>query len=60
IEVLPTSLSDALSEMKKSKLVKEVLGKHLFEKYIAIKTREWAEFKMQVTAWEHEKYLDTY
>ena len=60
IDVLPTSLSDALNEMKKSSLIKEILGKHLFEKYIAIKTREWDEFKMQVTSWEHEKYLDTF
>jgi len=41
-------------------LFKEALGEHLFEKYIAIKTQEWDEFKMQVSSWEKEKYLDMY
>jgi glutamine synthetase len=36
------------------------LGSHLFERYIAIKTKEWNEFKTQVTTWEIEKYLDIF
>ena len=60
IDALPTSLFEALDEFKKSVLFKETLGDHLFEKYIAIKNREWDEFKMQVSPWEKEKYLDMY
>jgi len=60
IDLLPTSLLEALDEFKKSALFKEALGEHLFEKYIAIKTQEWNEFKMQVSSWEKEKYLDMY
>jgi glutamine synthetase len=60
IDFLPTSLSEALHEMKASSFLKEALGEHLFEKYIAIKTEEWNEFKIQVTAWELDKYLDIY
>ena len=60
IDILPTSLSEALYEMKKSSFLKEALGEHLFKKYIAIKTKEWNEFKIQVTAWELKKYLDIY
>ncbi|MBA7675532.1 Glutamine synthetase [subsurface metagenome] len=60
IDILPTSLWEALSELKKSKLIQEVLGNHLFERYIHIKTKEWDEFKMQVTSWEINKYLDIY
>ena len=60
IDVLPTSLSEALDEMKKSSFLKQALGEHLFNKYIDIKTKEWNEFKIQVTAWELEKYLDIY
>jgi glutamine synthetase len=37
--------------------MKEALGDELFEKYIEAKEREWAEYKMKVTAWELEKYL---
>lgn len=60
VDVLPTSLWEALNELKKSKLIQEVLGGHLLERYTTIKTREWDEFKTQVTPWEINKYLDVY
>lgn len=60
VNVLPSSLLDALSEMKNDKLVIETLGNSLLEKYVAIKTKEWEEFKVEVTPWEITKYLDTY
>lgn len=60
IGVLPTSLREALDELKKDELIREVLGEHLFERYIDVKTKEWDEFKQQVTAWEIDTYLDTF
>ena len=60
IGVLPTSLREALGELKRDKLIREVLGEHLFERYIDVKTKEWDEFKKQVTAWEIDTYLDTF
>jgi glutamine synthetase len=36
----------------------DVLGEHLYRRYIHIKTREWNGFKVQATEWEREKYLD--
>ena len=60
IDVLPTSLLEALDELKKDKLMQDVLGEHLFERYIDVKTKEWDEFKKQVTGWEIDTYLDTF
>ena len=60
IGVLPTSLWQALNELKNSKLIQEVLGDYLFDRYVGIKTRELDEFKVQVTSWEIDKYLDVY
>ncbi|MHC4618268.1 MAG: glutamine synthetase family protein [Planctomycetota bacterium] len=60
IDVLPTSLLEALDELKKDTLIQEVLGRHLFERYIDVKTKEWDQFKKQVTNWEIETYLDTF
>jgi len=60
IDVLPTSLQEALNALKKDKVLQEVLGEHLFERYIDVKTREWGEFKKQVTTWEIRTYLDTF
>ena len=60
IDVLPTSLWEALDELKKDKLMQDVLGEHLFERYIDVKTKEWDEFKKQVTGWEIDTYLDIF
>ncbi len=60
IDILPGSLGQALYELKKDTLLREVLGGHLFERYVDVKTREWDEFKKQVTCWEINTYLDTF
>jgi glutamine synthetase len=60
IDVLPGSLGDALYELKKDKLMREALGEHLFERYVDVKTKEWDEFKLQVTPWEIDTYLDIF
>lgn len=58
IDTLPTSLWEALDEVKKNSLVERTLGTDLFQRYVSIKTRECDESKMQVTSWEISKYLD--
>jgi len=60
IDILPTSLSEALNELKNDKLIQEVLGNHLSGKYISIKTKEVNEYKMQVSNWEITRYLDMF
>jgi len=60
IDLLPTSLAEALDALKNDKVLQETLGKHLFERYIDVKTKEWNEFKKQVTNWELETYLDIF
>lgn len=58
IETLPSSLYEAINELKNNKLMQDIMGNHLYNKYVDIKTKEWNEFKMQVTKWEIDKYLD--
>jgi len=60
ISLLPTSLAEALDALKKDEVLQETLGQHLFERYIDVKTKEWDEFKKQVTNWEIETYLDIF
>jgi glutamine synthetase len=60
IDVLPTSLAEALDALKKDKILQGTLGKHLYDRYIDVKTKEWDQFKQQVTNWELETYLDTF
>ncbi len=58
IESLPKNLYEAITEMKKSSFVKEVLGKDVFKKYIRAKEAEWMEYTSQVTDWEIDRYLN--
>lgn len=60
IEQLPSSLWQAISEMKNDQLAKEVLGQRVYEKYLEAKTKEWDEYRLQVTPWEIKRYLEAY
>ena len=57
IDVLPNNLLEAVCEMEKDELVKEVLGTHNSRRYIKAKKKEWAEYSRQVSGWELDQYL---
>ena len=60
IQSMPASLLEALTEFKKNKIAKETLGNHIFEKYVISKEKEWDSYRISVTDWELETYLDIY
>jgi glutamine synthetase len=57
ITSLPGSLSEAAQLMKKSALVKETLGDHIFTKLYENKMAEWDRYRIQVTGYELDRYL---
>ncbi len=57
IDTLPGNLKEALDFMAGSEFVKNSLGSHVFENYIAAKTAQWDEYKAQVHQWELDTYL---
>lgn len=57
IPTLPASLGEAISEMEKSRIVEETLGKNTLSKYVRAKRLEWDEYRIRVTEWEIKKYL---
>jgi glutamine synthetase len=57
---LPADLNEAIKNMEKSALVKEVLGEHIFNKFITAKNEEWNAYRTQVTQWELDSYLTKY
>ena len=57
IEKLPGSLREAAIEFQKDTFIQEILGEDLSKKYIEAKTREYYEYRIQITDWELEKYL---
>lgn len=60
IQRLPSNLSIALDEMKKDTYIKDVLGEHIFTKYISAKEAEWANYNSTVHSWEIDNYLSAY
>lgn len=60
IEEIPGTLIEALHYMEEDDFVKETLGEHVFEKYIAAKKEEWNRYRCQVTDWEINEYLNKY
>ena len=57
IDDLPTTLSEALDELEKSDLVRDALGEHIFEHFLAAKRDEWDDYIRHVSPWERERYL---
>ncbi|MCX8206819.1 MAG: glutamine synthetase family protein [Methanothrix sp.] len=57
ISSLPGSLNEAIQLAERSYIVREALGDHVFENFIAIKKAEWDEYRTNVSQWELERYL---
>lgn len=56
IDSLPGSLREAVDLTAKSKLVKETLGDHVFEKFVENKIIEWDNYRTYVTDFELQEY----
>ena len=58
ITELPTTLKEALEEMKSDEVIHRTLGSHIFDAFIEYKTNDWNQYCLYVTPWEIMKYLD--
>jgi len=54
---LPGNLYAAILEAEKSKLVRDVLGDHIFNKFIENKKIEWDTYRTHVSQFELDRYL---
>ena len=54
---LPETLHEAVMEFKKSAILKETLGEHIYLKYIEAKEKEWKQYHTSVSEYEIKKYL---
>lgn len=60
IDALPGTLLEALTCMERDDFMRETLGEHVFDQYIALKKEEWDRYRRQVTDWETNEYLNQY
>ena len=54
------TLIEALDELKNDKVIREALGDFCVEKLIEAKTAEWDSYRLSVTQWELDRYLEMY
>ncbi len=57
IDSLPGSLGEAIAVTENSELVREALGDHIFENFIANKKIEWDRYRVHVSDFELKNYL---
>jgi glutamine synthetase len=60
IRQLPGTLREALDELSRDEVIRDALGEHIFERFVEAKTEEWDEYRMQVSAWEVDRYLEAF
>jgi len=56
---LPGSLAEALTELEKDEIIKTALGTSTYDTFARAKWEEWDEFRIHVTDYEIERYLET-
>jgi glutamine synthetase len=56
---LPGSLGESLVELSKDKVLVEALGPSAYDAFMRAKTEEWDEFRLRVSDYEIERYLET-
>ena len=60
VRMLPLNMYEAIRKAEKDRFVLDVLGRHIFERYVSAKKREWSEYSQRISNWEIEKYLLKY
>ncbi len=56
---LPGSLAEALNELDKDEVLKTALGPTIYDAFTRAKWEEWDDYRLHVTDYEVERYLET-
>ena len=57
---LPSTLHNALKAMREDKVIKDALGNHLYSNFMEGKRLEWDAYRLEVSQWERDQYLEMY
>ncbi len=60
IPMLPGTLGEAIEEFKQDQVLRDALGEHTSERLIEAQEAEWNAFRLHVTQWERDRYLEMY
>ncbi|WP_135365868.1 type I glutamate--ammonia ligase [Halosimplex halophilum] len=60
IDTLPTNLGEALDALENDEVVADALGEHVYENFVEAKTQEFDDYRVDVSDWELDRYLETF
>lgn len=60
VDSLPANLYEAMQEFKKDLCIQKSMGEHITNKMIEAKMLEWNAYRMHVSDWELQRYLERY
>ncbi|GAB7011876.1 type I glutamate--ammonia ligase [Halolamina salina] len=60
IETLPTNLGEAVDALEDDDTIYEALGPHVGPKFVEAKSTEFAEYLVDVSDWELDRYLEKF
>jgi glutamine synthetase len=58
IGTLPGTLAEALDALEQDQVIQDALGPEIYDVFMRAKRAEWGEYRIQVTDWELERYLE--
>jgi glutamine synthetase len=59
IGMLPGTLGEALEELAGDVTIRDALGEHVYDAFVRAKKAEWDDYRIRVSNWELERYLET-
>ena len=60
IAEMPGSLGEALDELERDPVIREALGEHVYSHFLDAKRAEWDAFRLHVSQWEIDRYLEAF
>ncbi|SJZ75716.1 glutamine synthetase [Pilibacter termitis] len=57
---LPSTLHNAIKELRQDDVVKDALGGHIYTNFVEAKKLEWASYAQTVSQWELDQYLEVF
>jgi glutamine synthetase len=58
IGTLPGTLAEAVDALEQDQVIQDALGPDITDVFMRAKRAEWGEYRIQVTDWELERYLE--
>jgi glutamine synthetase len=60
IRQLPGTLGEAIDELERDEVIRDALGDHVLNHFLQAKRAEWDAYRLHVSTWETDRYLEAF